>query len=88
MPNSLVTDIEALLAKVRNPQAFIQTAAALVAAFGTVGILSAPLTGWLQGVLTAILALIVAVTGKSATSAALRRAAAKTTATGPIAPRA
>lgn len=75
MTNPIVTEIEAVLAKFKSPQIAIQTLAALVASFGAVGILNAPLTGWLQGVLTAVLALIVAVTGKSATTAVLRRQA-------------
>lgn len=75
MPYPIVTEIEAVISKFKSPQAAIQTLAALVAAFGAVGILNAPLTGWLQAVLTAALALVIAVSGKTATTAVLRRKA-------------
>lgn len=75
--STFVQDVEALLVRFENPQTAIATLSTLVAAFGTVGILNAPLTGWLQGVLSAVLALVTALAAKPATAALVRRAARK-----------
>lgn len=74
---TFVQDVEAVLARFENPQTAVATLSTLVAAFGSIGILNAPLTGWLQGILSAILALVSAFLAKPATAALVRRAARK-----------
>jgi hypothetical protein len=71
--------IQQIIAALRNPQAAISVLSALVTAFGTVGILAAPLTGALQAVLAAVLALAVALAHVKATLALVRRAGRKAT---------
>jgi membrane protein implicated in regulation of membrane protease activity len=74
---SILQDVEAFLEKFKNPQTAVAMLSTLVAAFGSIGILDAPLTGWLQGVLSAALALVAALLAKPATAAVVRRAARK-----------
>lgn len=73
----IFADVEAFLAKFTNPQTALTAVVALVSAFGSIGILQAPLVGWLQGVLSAALALVAAVAAKPASAALARRAARK-----------
>jgi membrane protein implicated in regulation of membrane protease activity len=77
MPNPVIVEIEHLVGEVKTPQSAIAFLANLVSAFGMAGILSAPLTGWLQGVLGAALALVLAVANRPVLTAVLRRGAKK-----------
>lgn len=70
-------NIEQLIAAFKNPQAAISLLSALVAGFGAVGIFSTDLTGALQAVLTAVLAVLVALGHTGASTALVRRAARK-----------
>lgn len=74
-PSGILAEVEAFLEKFRNPQTAVVALAALVSAFGSIGILQAPLVGWLQGVLSAALALLSAIATKPATAVLARRAA-------------
>jgi membrane protein implicated in regulation of membrane protease activity len=75
--NGIVADVEAFLARFKTPQTAIAALGALVAAFGSIGILDTPLVGWLQGVLSAALALITAFAARPITAALVKRAARK-----------
>lgn len=70
-------DIEKILAAFRTPQGAVSALAAIVAVLGTVGILNTDLAGALQGLLTALLAVIVAVGHTVASGALVRRAVNK-----------
>lgn len=70
-------DIEKILAAFRTPQGILSTIAALVAVGGTLGILNSGMTTALQGLLSALLAVIVAAGHTAVSSALVRRALAK-----------
>jgi multisubunit Na+/H+ antiporter MnhG subunit len=75
--NIVIADVEKFLAAFKNPQTAVTALAGLISALGAFGILQAPLVGWLQGVLAAIAALIVALLAKPVTAALVKRAARK-----------
>lgn len=70
-------DIEKILSAFRTPQGAVSSIAAIVAILGEVGILNTGLTTAVQGLLSAVLALIVAVTHTTVTGRLVRRAIAK-----------
>lgn len=74
---TVIADVEAFLARFKTPQTAVAAIGMLVSAFGAIGILSAPLTGWLQGILSAVLALIAAIVSRPVTAALVKRAASK-----------
>jgi drug/metabolite transporter (DMT)-like permease len=71
-------DIEKIIAAFRTPQGAVSALAAIVAVLGTVGILNSGMTTALQGLLSAILAVVVAAGHTVASGALVRRAIRRT----------
>lgn len=76
-PPSILTDVEAFLARFKNPQAAVNFASSIVSLAVGVGILQAPIAGWLQGVIAAAGALVLAFASKPVTAKVARRAAVR-----------
>lgn len=66
---------------IKSPQGWVSLAEAAVVALGTAGIITQSMSGAIQGVLTAVLALIAAAGAHGASTKLAARAAAK-----PVAP--
>ena len=70
--------IRRVLAAIRSPIGAISCASGFVTALGVWGIMSAPIVGILQGILSAALGVAMAYGATAATRALQRRAAART----------